>query len=108
MQNTTNQDTTANIANPYTPVSSTVETVCNLSGVRRPVDIWQWSKPNPNVPAFEEYIFRRDLTRDYLAWLEMGAGDSFYIWGPKGSGKTSFPIQLANRLGRPVPWPATL
>lgn len=71
------------------PASVTVEVRDNLSS-RVP-------HPDPN------YIFRRELLSDLLAWHKGAAGtDPLYLSGPTGSGKSSLITQVAARLGIPL------
>ncbi|MCX5727698.1 MAG: AAA family ATPase [Nitrospirae bacterium] len=50
-----------------------------------------------------EYIFRRELLSDLLAWVKGAAGnDPLYLTGPTGSGKSSIIEQTASRLGIPL------
>jgi cobaltochelatase CobS len=57
---------------------------------------------NPFVPKTEDYIFRKDILRDVLAFLEHPFGDALFLIGPTGSGKTSILTQTAARLHYPV------
>jgi len=53
----------------------------------------------------DEYIFRRELMRDLLAWHDFMI-KPLYLYGPTQCGKTSVVNQLANRLNVPV-WSIT-
>ena len=57
---------------------------------------------DPFVPKTEDYIFRKDILRDVLAFFECSHGDALYLTGPTGSGKTSVITQTAARLNYPV------
>ena len=50
-----------------------------------------------------EYVFRKELLSDLLAWMKGAAGnDPLYLTGPTGSGKSSLVEQTASRLGIPL------
>jgi cobaltochelatase CobS len=57
---------------------------------------------HPMVPVVNpDYVFRRDLVSDLLAWMKGASGhDPLYLTGPTGSGKSSLVTQTAARLGR--------
>lgn len=58
---------------------------------------------HPLIPQSEEsYVFRRELIRDILAFLDNPRGDGLYFAGHYGSGKTSLPMQIAARLNWPT------
>ena len=58
---------------------------------------------HPAIPKRNDsYIFRRDCLRDLVAFLQKPHGDSLYISGPTGSGKTSLVTETAARLNWPV------
>jgi cobaltochelatase CobS len=58
---------------------------------------------NIHIPETDpNYIFRKELLSDILAWHKMCGADSLYLVGPTGSGKSSVICQLAGRLGIPV------
>lgn len=67
---------------------------------------------NPAIPAkHDDYVFRRDVLRDVLAFLQKPNGDALYLSGPTGSGKTSVvmkrrrdSIGLSSRLPATVEW----
>lgn len=59
-----------------------------------------------HIPKIEPYLFRKDMVRDVLAWLEDKNPEPLLIHGPTGAGKTSFVKQLAARLQIPV-WEST-
>ena len=48
------------------------------------------------------YVFRREVLRDMLAFLNNPRGDGLFLAGHYGSGKTSLPLQVATRLNWPV------
>jgi len=55
------------------------------------------------VPKKEEYVFRKELLSDLLAWHKGAAGDDpLYLTGPTGSGKSSLITQTAARLRIPL------
>jgi len=50
-----------------------------------------------------DYVFRREILSDILAWMKGAAGsDPLYLVGPTGSGKSSIITQIAARLGIPL------
>jgi cobaltochelatase CobS len=54
-------------------------------------------------PASADYIFRKELLSDLLAWLKGASGsDALYLSGPTGCGKSSLVTQAAARLGIPL------
>jgi cobaltochelatase CobS len=59
---------------------------------------------HPMVPAANpDYVFRKDLLSDILAWMRGASGvDPLYLVGPTGSGKSSLITQVASRLGLPL------
>ena len=58
------------------------------------------------VPDIDpDYIFRKDVLSDVLAWHTFGANEGLWLTGPTGSGKTSILDQVAARLNIPV-WTA--
>ncbi|SMC28086.1 cobaltochelatase CobS [Desulfacinum hydrothermale DSM 13146] len=81
------------------------QAVADLFGVNIPKSItvkcWD-SSDNPFVPHAEDYKFRLDLLRDYLAWWKIGENEGLYLTGPTGSGKTSLVLQAAARMNVPV------
>lgn len=63
-----------------------------------------YAEPSPFVPKRDDnYIFRKDLLSDVLAWHMFGSKvEGLYLTGPTGSGKTSIIDQVASRLQIPV------
>ena len=58
---------------------------------------------NPAIPKrHENYVFRRDVLCDLLAFLRKPNGDALYLTGPTGSGKTSVVLEACARLNWPV------
>lgn len=50
-----------------------------------------------------DYVFRKDVLSDILAWMRGAAGtDPLYVVGPTGSGKSSIITQIAARLNIPL------
>lgn len=62
-----------------------------------------FDQPAPFVPKIDDnYIFRKEMFRVFLGWLYSDTHDGLYLFGPPGSGKSSFPRQVAARLNIPV------
>ena len=57
---------------------------------------------HPQIPRRKPYVFRGELLRDILAFLNDASGDGLFLTGPTGSGKTSLVTQVASRLCWPV------
>lgn len=58
---------------------------------------------NPLIPIVHpEYVFRKDIVRDVLAFLYRPRRDALWLSGPTGSGKTSVILEIAGRLNWPV------
>jgi cobaltochelatase CobS len=57
---------------------------------------------HPQIPQLKPYVFRGELLRDILAFLNDAGGDGLFLTGPTGSGKTSLVTQVASRLCWPV------
>src|SRR5690554_5804597 len=58
---------------------------------------------DPFIPILDtNYVFRKEIVRDLLAFLNVPGGDALYITGPTGSGKTSVVTEAAARLNWPV------
>jgi cobaltochelatase CobS len=57
---------------------------------------------HPQIPRRTPYVFRGELLRDILAFLNDASGDGLFLTGPTGSGKTSLVTQVASRLSWPV------
>ena len=58
---------------------------------------------NPAIPKrHENYVFRREVLCDLLAFLRKPNGDALYLTGPTGSGKTSVVLEVCARLNWPV------
>ncbi len=56
-----------------------------------------------HIPMRDDgYVFRREVLRDMLAFLDRPRGDGLFLAGHYGSGKTSLPLQVACRLNWPV------
>src|SRR5699024_3024058 len=58
---------------------------------------------DPSVPKkIENYVFRKELVSDIMAWMKIGSGEGLFLTGPTGSGKTSGVTQVFARLNQPV------
>ncbi len=54
---------------------------------------------DPAIPRrHDNYVFRREVLRDLLAFLRKPNGDALFITGPTGSGKTSVINEVCARL----------
>lgn len=62
-----------------------------------------FAKPSDFTPKTDpDYCFRSDLLSDILLWHKSADGDTLYLGGPSGAGKTSIILQIAARLNQPV------
>ncbi|PSU31784.1 AAA family ATPase [Photobacterium lutimaris] len=62
-----------------------------------------WGFPHPFVPAINpKYLFTKDRLMALLPYIVNGKGQIPWLWGPFGSGKTSYPREICARLGKPV------
>jgi len=59
-----------------------------------------------HIPATEPYLFRPELLRDLMAWINDPEPEPILLTGPTGAGKSSLVKQVANRLNIPV-WTTT-
>jgi cobaltochelatase CobS len=59
-----------------------------------------------HIPKQEPYLFRNDLLRDMLAWINDGDAEPILLKGPTGCGKSSLAMQIAARLNIPI-WVTT-
>ncbi|MHB8408312.1 MAG: AAA family ATPase [Acidiferrobacterales bacterium] len=58
---------------------------------------------HPAIPRkIKNYIFRKDVLRDVLAFLTAPHGSGLFLTGPTGAGKSSAMTQVAARLNWPV------
>lgn len=75
-----------------------------LKGVPEKMMVTGYADPNnPFIPkANPDYVFRKELIRELIAFLKQPDGDAMYITGPTGSGKTSGVTEIASRLNWPV------
>ena len=79
--------------------------VANTFGISAPNGLYVngYDEGGPYVPDIDaNYVFRREVLRDVLAWLEGSKGEGLYLTGPTGSGKSSVVIQVAARLNLPL------
>ncbi len=81
--------------------------ITDLFGIQAPATITVEVRDNaqhPMIPRCNpDYVFRRELLSDILAWLKGAAGnDPLYVVGPTGSGKSSVITQIASRLNIPL------
>jgi len=74
-------------------------------GVDVPKDIMAlgYDTPSQYVPKVNPlYVFRADILMKFLMWFLKPEGDAFYLYGPTGSGKTTFVEQVFARLNIPL------
>lgn len=65
--------------------------------------IFMWNQATEYTPKFStEYILRKDVCRDILAWFAAPYREALYLTGPTGSGKTSAVTQVSAMLNYPV------
>ena len=81
--------------------------ITDLFGIQAPATITVEVRDNAQHPIIPrcnpDYVFRRELLSDILAWLKGAAGnDPLYVVGPTGSGKSSVITQIASRLNIPL------
>lgn len=72
-----------------------------------PVRVYDDSHPNAkyvtsHIPKKIPYLFRREIIRDIVDWVEDDDVDPALFFGPTGSGKSSLATQIAARLNIPV------
>ena len=60
-----------------------------------------WSEPNDYTPKFDPNYVPQPWATDIVVWL-CSLGESLYIFGPTGCGKTSALKHFASRLNYPV------
>ena len=108
--NTINTVAAAEITVPKPVAVMTAQAFANVydeNGSYEPNPVAQtlgWSpSANPAIPVkHDNYVFRKDLLADVLAFLSRPKGDALYLTGPTGSGKTSVITEVAARLNWPV------
>ncbi len=81
--------------------------ITEVFGIQAPATITVDLRDNaqhPMIPRTNpDYVFRRDILSDILAWMTGAAGsDPLYVVGPTGSGKSSIITQIAARLNIPL------
>ena len=81
--------------------------ITDVFGIQAPASITVEVRDNaqhPMIPRCNpDYVFRKELLSDILAWLKGAAGnDPLYVVGPTGSGKSSVITQIASRLNIPL------
>ncbi len=74
-----------------------------LPGIPKGVSVQGYDAPNEFTPKVDpNYRFRRALLSDFLAWMKEGRGETLYIAGPTGCGKSSLVSQVAAKLNLPL------
>lgn len=82
------------------------KSITEVFGIQAPatitVDVRDNAKHAMIPHSNPDYVFRREILSDILAWMKGAAGtDPLYLVGPTGSGKSSIITQIASRLGIP-------
>lgn len=83
------------------------KSITEVFGIQAPatitVDVRDNAKHAMIPRSNPDYVFRREILSDILAWMKGAAGtDPLYLVGPTGSGKSSIITQIAARLGIPL------
>ncbi len=83
------------------------EKISSLFGIPAPesqtMEVRGDTSSHPFVPRNTQYVFRKEVLSDFLAWIRGAAGeDPLLITGPTGSGKSTVIEQVAARLRQPV------
>lgn len=81
--------------------------VCKVFGIsgisEKVIAVGYADSTNPYIPKTDpNYVFRKELLREVLAYLKDPLGDALFVTGPTGSGKTSSITEIAGRLNWPV------
>ena len=81
--------------------------ITEVFGIQAPatitVDVRDNAKHEMIPRTNPDYVFRREILSDILAWMKGAAGtDPLYVVGPTGSGKSSIVTQIASRLNIPL------
>lgn len=73
-------------------------------GTARLIEVRDDTGASPYIPKkIPEYVFRKDVLSDVLAWVCFAAGqDPLYVTGNTGTGKTSAIQQIAAVLNQPL------
>ncbi len=62
-----------------------------------------YKKPSEFTPKQDpDYIFRIEILRDVLAWLNFAKKEGLFLTGPTGCGKSSIIVETAARLNYPL------
>jgi len=62
----------------------------------------EWVELKKLVPKSNQaYRFRKEMVRDWLAWHKV-SNEALFLYGPTGSGKSSFMKEVCARLGMPL------
>lgn len=74
-----------------------------IEGIPDELTVQGCDEGTPFVPSLDQnYLFRKDLLSDLLAWHMLGGTEGLYLTGPTGSGKSTLVLQVAARLNIPV------
>lgn len=85
-------------------INSQMYSVQELFGLKTKARVLGYQKnSNPYIPKSNtSYVFQDDFIRAMSGFLSKPCGDSLFVTGPTGSGKTTGVLEFASRLNWPV------